>query len=84
MKTSIPTTTRLELQLVNNCDIDCQGKLIELRGRRDVGVLVLVTVMGERVIGSHIVAVVTDDRTFMELRAFVKQDGGITLDARVE
>jgi len=79
MKTEVESRTYLELRVVQECDLVVQGQVIELRGRKDAAVLVLVTVLGQTRMNEEIVAVATGTREFLKLASYVRADGGITL-----
>lgn len=80
MKTEVESRTYLELRVVQECDLVVQGQVMELRGRKDAGVLVLVTVLGQSVISEEIVAVTTGVREFLKLASYARADGGVTVN----
>lgn len=80
VKDKVETSSRLELRIVNNQTIRCQGQLIELSGSKDAAVLVLITTLGRTILSEEIVAVTSDSTGFLRLLAYARQDGGITLN----
>ena len=78
-KPEVESRTYLELRVVQQCDLVVQGRVIELRGREDAAVLVLVTVLGNTIASEEILALTTDVRSFLKLASFARADGGITL-----
>lgn len=78
MKPKVDSETKLELRIINNQTIYCQGEHIKLSGSKDAAVLVLVTLLERRIISEQIVAVTTDTNGFLTLMSYVRADGGIT------
>jgi len=84
VKPSVESQTCLELRVVNNCDLIVQGQLIQLRDRRDAGVLVLITTMGRTIVSEEILAVTTGVQAFLKLASYARADGGITLHRDID